>query len=391
MNEPSFSKQPSMSTQRTPLHRRRSFWVIVLFIIVVVGIFRYSHQISSSKTKEGRGAQRAPVVVAIVKTQDVPVYLDALGTVIPAYSVTVMTQINGILMRVLFHEGQMVKKGDLLAEIDNRPYLAQLIQNEGQLSRDQATLVNAKIDLKRYQTLWKQDSISQQTLATQEALVKQLDGTVKFDVGQLEATKINLIYCKITSPVDGRIGLRLVDPGNYVQTTNTGGIAIVNTLNPITVIFSIPEDNIPDDRGQSKLLATGKVLTINNQIDDTTGTVKVKALFENKDNTLFPSQFVNVRLLVKTLKNAITIPTAAIQNSSEKGRFIYVLNRETMTVKVIPVTIGITMNDTTTITSGVKPGESVITAGTDKLTDGAKVTLPSTNAAKMHKKEQNAA
>jgi len=379
------------SSRSTPLHRRLSFWVIMFLIVVAVGIYRSKHAPTSAK---GKGSQLAPVVVALVKSQDVPIYLDALGSVTPTYSVTVRTQINGTLMRVLYREGQIVKAGDLLAEIDSRPYLAQLTQFEGQLARDQAQLANAKIDLKRYQTLWKQDSVSQQTLATQAALVKQLEGTVKLDEGQLQATKVNLIYCKITSPIDGRIGLRLVDPGNYVQTTDTAGIAVVNMLNPITVIFSIPEDNIPEvmrktyageglrvdayDRQQNKLLAEGKLLTVDNQIDPTTGTVKLKAQFQNEKSTLFPSQFVNVRLLVNILKNATTVPTAAIQNSA-KGRFVYVLNTKEMTVKVTPVEVGITMDDTTTIHSGVTPGESVITAGTDKLTDGAKVTLAGAN------------
>lgn len=343
--------------------------------------------------KRNNQKEQAPkpiqVVVAPVEHRDVPVYLSALGGVTPTYSVTVRTQINGILMRVLFREGQLVKAGDLLAEIDSRPYEAQLIQYEGQLARDQALLDNALIDLKRYQTLWKQDSVSQQTLATQESLVRQYQGNVQTDEGLIETTKVNLIYCKITAPVDGRIGLRLVDPGNFVQTSDTGGIAVVNTLDPITVIFTIPEDNIPEvtqkiyageklttyayDRQQTTLLATGTVLTIDNQVNPSTGTVRIRAQFNNKDNALFPSQFVNIRLLVKTLWNAIVVPTAAIQ-FSPKGTFVYVINPN-QTVRVDPVIIGVTTGDITTISSGITTGQSVVIEGGDNLTDGAKVTI----------------
>lgn len=394
MNEsassPTNNKTPHTSR---PLHRRLGFWVMVFFIVVAVGIFRHKNP---STTTHGQRAQRAPIVVAPVQSTDIPIYLPALGTVTPTTSVTVRTQINGTLMNVLFREGQIVKRGDLLAEIDARPYQAQLTQYEGQIARDRAQLENAKIDLKRYQTLWKQDSISQQTLATQAALVKQLEGTVKIDEGLIEATKVNLIYTKITSPIDGRIGLYLVDPGNYVQTSDTNGIAIVNMLNPITVVFSIPEDNIPEviqkiyigeqlsveayDRQQNKLLATGKLLTVDNQIDTTTGTVKLKAEFPNENNILFPSQFVNVRLLVKTLRNVIVVPTAAIQNTvnqnNGKNTFVYVLNKAEMTVKTTPVSVGVTTNDITEINTGLSVGQLVVTAGTDKLTEGATVTLP---------------
>ncbi len=371
-----------------PINQRIEFWLALLVLIVVIGIFQYRN---SAVNVGGRGKQQAPVVIAKVSTTDVPLYLNALGSVTPAYSVTVRTQINGQLMRVLFQEGQMVKAGDVLAEIDSRPYEAQLTQYEGQLARDQAQLANARIDLERYAKLWKQDSVSQQTLATQQALVKQLEGTIKVDEGLIQATKINLVYCRITSPIDGRIGLRSVDPGNYVQTSDTNGIAVVNTLNPVTVIFSIAEDSIPEvmekirsgetlvveayDRQQNKLLATGKLLTIDNQIDSSTGTVRLKAQFDNDKNALFPSQFVNIRLLVKTLRHAIVVPTAAIQNSA-RGTFAYVLNQDTMTVKSTPVVVGVTADDTTTINSGLSVGQIVITEGTDKLTDGATVTLP---------------
>jgi len=388
MNEPN-AAHSNIATpkQHKPINQRLSFWVIIL-LVVLVAAFLYRHTSTAPVT---RGSQKMPVVTASVKTANVPVYINALGSVTPTHSVTVMTQINGILMRVLFQEGQIVKAGDLLAEIDSRPYEALLLEYEGQLKRDQALLANALIDLKRYQTLWKQDSISEQTLATQQALVNQLKGTIQLDEGLIQTTKVNLVYCKITSPVDGRIGLRLIDPGNLVQTSDTTGIAVVNTLNPITVVFAIPEDNIPEvmqkmdaqtvlsveafDRQQNKLLATGKLLAVDSQINSTTGTVNLKAQFVNDKNVLFPSQFVNIRLLINTLKNAIVVPTAAIQQST-KGTFVYVLNTSTLTVKEQIVKTGVTINDTTVVDSGVSPGQIVITQGADQLTDGATVILP---------------
>jgi multidrug efflux system membrane fusion protein len=399
MNKPNSSQHDNHRTSSTPsrptpLHRRLSFWIIVLFVVLAIAFFRYK---SLSTVHKEQGQQKAPIVVASVRLADMPVYLSALGTVTPTYSVTVRTQINGTLMSVLFHEGQLVKKGDLLAEIDDRPYLAQLTQYEGQIARDRAQLANAKIDLKRYQRLWKQDSVAQQTLATQAALVMQLEGTIKLDEGLLQATKVNLIYTKITSPIDGRIGLRLVDPGNFIQTSDVNGIAVVNMLNPITIVFPIPEDNIPEvmqrtiagdkllveayDRQQNKLLAKGNLLTVDNQIDTTTGTVKLKAEFANEHNILFPSQFVNISLLVKTLHNVTVVPTAAIQNSVQ-GTFVYVLNPQAMTVKVTPVSVGVTTKDTTEIKSGLSVGQVVVTAGTDRLFDGSTVSLPSASKPK---------
>jgi len=394
MNTTEMNQQPPSgnSKKTAPFNQRSSFWILILLLIVLlIGIHyyrNYMHQHAKPLP--------FPVVLATAQSEDVPIYLDALGNVTPTYSVTVRTQINGQLMQVLFREGQMVKKNDLLATIDDRPLLAQLMEYTGQYERDKAQLANALIDLKRYQTLWKQDSIAQQTLATQQALVNQLQGTLKLDQGLINTTKVNLIYTKITSPVDGRIGLRLVDPGNFVQTTDTSGIAVINTINPITVIFTLSEDNIPAvqaamkvnnslpvialDRQKNQQLATGQLLTIDNQIDTTTGTVKLRSVFANENNQLFPNQFVNIRLLVQTLHAATVIPTAAIQHDANNN-YVYALNQnKAHTVNRIPVVTGVTIGNDTTITSGINPGTQVVTEGADKLTDGASVTTSVTTS-----------
>ncbi len=376
--------------RRIPFNQRLNFWIVVLFIVLIWGDYRFWLGMLSRRTSV---APPVVVVLSKVSSATVPVYLTAIGSVIPTNTVTVKTQINGTLTQVAFREGQMIKAGDLLAQIDPRPYQAQLLEYEGQLLRDQALLENALIDLKRYQTLYKQNAVSQQTLATQESLVKQYRGAVQIDQGLIESTKVSLIYCKITAPVDGRVGLRLVDPGNFVQTSDSNGIAVVNTLNPITVIFTIAEDYIPDvlqkiygnvplavevyDRQQNKLLARGKLLTIDNQVDPTTGTVKLRAQFTNDNNLLFPSQFVNVKLLIKNLVNAVIIPTAAIQYS-EKGHFAYVLNesKTNKTVSAKPInTLPVTINDKTVVASGVAPGQFVVTEGADNLMDGSPVSI----------------
>jgi multidrug efflux system membrane fusion protein len=365
--------------QRRP---RITLFILLAFIALVLvrcGLFSHSKKLPE-----------LPVVLTNAHLANVPVYLTGLGSVIPTYTVTVRTQVNGQLLQVLFREGQMVKAGDLLAQIDPRPYQAQLLQYEGQLERDKALLANAKLDLKRYQTLWRQDSVAKQTLDTQASVVKQNEGIVKLDEGLLQSTKVNLIYCNIISPINGRIGLRLVDPGNFVQTSDTAGIAIINMLNPITVVFSLPEDNISQvmtqinagkvlvveayDRQQNKLLATGKLMTIDNQIDPTTGTVKLKASFQNENNLLFPNQFVNVKLLVTVLHNATVIPTAAIQHGPQND-FVYIANKD-QTVTMKPIVSGITIGDNTVIQSGVTAGQAVVIDGADKLSDGAHISTP---------------
>lgn len=395
MNKPLFIRR----FQNGNYHRKPRFWAAIVIVLIIAVLLRHC-----SMTFFGKNyVEGQPVVSAVAHSSDVPVYISALGAVTPTYTITVKTQVTGQLMRVLFKDGQMVKKGDLLAEIDTRPYEAQLTQYEGQLVRDQALLANAKRDLERYRTLWRQDSISKQTLDTQVSLVQQDEGTVKIDEGLIATTKVNLIYCKITAPVDGKIGISLVDPGNIVQPSDTTGIAIINTLNPITVIFSIAEDDIPEvidemathqsllvdayDRQQEKLLATGTLLAIDNQVDPTTGMIKLKANFQNDNNRLFPNQFVNVRLRVKTLPHTTLVPTAAIQYST-KGSFVYVINDD-HTVSMKPVVASVTSGENTAISSGVSPGQTVVIEGADKLTDGVPVKVadispssPNTNGLK---------
>jgi len=385
------SASPS-AERRQAFHRRHGFWLALLLIFLILMLYQKWGELWLSR----HAAPSLPVVVAVAENKDVPVYLSALGAVTPTYSVAVKTQINGILLRVLFREGQMVKQGDLLAEIDPRPYQAQLVEYEGQLQRDKALLANALIDLNRYEMLYKQKAVSQQTLATQKSLVEQYRGAVKIDQGLIDTVKVNLIYCEIVAPMDGRVGLRLVDPGNVVQTTDTTGIAVINTLNPITVIFTLAEDYIPQvlqqmdggqslaveayDRAQQKLLATGTLLTMDNQVDPNTGTVKLRAQFANKDNHLFPSQFVNVKLLVNILHHATVVQTAAIQYGA-KDPFVYVVNNDN-TVSVKSVIVGATTGNYTTVT-GISPGQFVVVDGVDKLTDGARVIA--SNAAQLNR------
>jgi multidrug efflux system membrane fusion protein len=379
-----YSLFPDDKTTLWPQWPKRGFrfWLLC-FVIILVVIYLIKHH----NTKPTQGNKSLPIVVSEVQHKNVPVYITALGNVTATYTVTVKTQINGLLMKVLYKEGQWVKKGDVLAEIDQRPLLAQLTQYQGQLLRDQALLSNALIDLKRYQRLWKQDSISQQTLATQESLVQQYQGSVAVDQGLIESTKVNLIYCHIISPITGRVGLRLVDAGNFVQTSDTTGLVVITSINPITVIFTIPEDDVPKilpqvyrkknikieafDRQQNKLLGTGKLLTIDNVINTSTGTVRLRAQFSNKNNKLFPNQFVNIKLLAQNLLHAIVVPTAAIQHSN-KDDFVYVLNPD-FTVSARPIKTGVTNGDDTVILEGLSVNQKVVVDGADKLTNGAQV------------------
>ena len=328
-----------------------------------------------------------PVMVATATKGDINVVLSALGNVTPVNNVTVKTRVDGQLVRLAFTEGQTVKAGDLLAEIDPRTYQAQLAQAEGQLARDQALLTNAKLDLQRYQTLLAQDSIAKQQVDTQASLVRQYEGTVKLDQGNVDNARVQLSYTRITAPVSGRVGLRQVDPGNIVHASDTNGIVVITQIDPITVIYSIPEDNLPKvmprlqsgdklpveawDRAQTTVLAHGTLMTVDNTIDNTTGTVKLRAQFPNQNAALFPNQFVNVRMRVDTLHDQVIVPGAAIQRGTQ-GTFVYVVGDDS-NVSLRVVKLGVTEGDRVSVAQGLKMGERVVTDGADKLRDGAPV------------------
>lgn len=390
--------------------RRYSATRIGLGLIVVALLALGTYQIARWTTAGKAPARRVSVSAtqsvgaSTVATNNVPVIVNALGTVTPIATVTVQSQISGYLNKVAFTEGETVQKGQLLAQIDDRPYQILKAQYEGQLAHDQGLLSQAQMDLKRYQTLAQQNSIARQQAEDQVFIVQQYQGTVKQDQGLIDAQTLNIAYCHIVSPVTGRIGLRLVDPGNYVQPNSTTGLAVVTELQPITVIFSIPEDELPDvlpqlnagtklqvtafDRANIKQLAVGSVLAVDSQIDTTTGTVRVRAQFDNADNALFPNQFVNVQLLVKTLQNALTVPTAAIQRGSPgatpsgaMGTYVYLVNADS-TVSVRQITVGPTYvashgGSMTTVESGLAAGDKVVTDGADRLRDGLHVNVSS--------------
>jgi len=330
-----------------------------------------------------------PVVAAPATTGSIDVTLTALGTVTPRNIVTVRSRVDGQLMRVAIGEGQMVKAGDLLAEIDPRPFQVQLTQATGQMARDEALLKNAQLDLERYRTLLGQDSISKQQVDTQESLVRQYQGAVESDRGQIENAKLQITYSRITAPIAGRVGLRQVDPGNIIHASDSNGLIVITQLQPITVVFTIPEDNVPQvmkrmqagesipveafSRDLRTKLGTGKLVTLDNQIDTATGTLKLKAEFPNADNALFPNQFVNVRMLVETRPDVTLVPSAGIQRGAP-GTFVYLVkNDQTVTVKAVK--LGPVQGETTAIESGIAAGDRVVVDGADKLREGAKVEL----------------
>jgi len=371
--------------------------LIALGVIVLLGVGAYvvrvqsGHAQSKTSSPAGQAGRLAPVpvVATAARASDMAVYLTGLGSVTPLNTVTVHTRVDGELIKVPFQEGQHVNAGDLLAEIDPRPFQVQLTQAQGQLARDEALLRNARVDLERYRTLVAQDSIPTQQLDTQAELVHQFEGVVETDHGQIDNVKLQLIYCRITAPLSGRLGLRLVDPGNIVHASDQNGLVVITQLRPIAVVFTIPEDNLPPvlaklnssvklpveawDREQKQRLASGTLLTVDNQIDPTTGTVRLKAVFPNTDGRLFPSQFVNAHLRLDVQRGATVVPTAAIQQSAQ-GTFVYVVKSD-HSATVRPVKVGVTEGDNAAIDSGVSPGEMVVVDGADRLREGIQVAL----------------
>ncbi len=379
----------SQPTRRSLSQRIRTHWVLstilaIILIVIVVGLIKV---FAKPKAKP---AAPPPINVAAApaKTGDIDIYLDALGTVTPVYTVTVASRVAGELTEVRFKEGQLVKKNDLLAVVDPRPYVAVLLQAQGQLSRDNASLKNARIDLTRYENSFKEHAIPQQTLATQQATVDQDEGTVKLDQGNLAAAQVNVDYTRIVSPIDGRVGLRAVDPGNIVPANGTTGIAVITQLQPITVIFTIAEDSLSDvteqmaqghtlavkalDRTKQKQIADGTLLTVDNQINTTTGTVRARATFPNTHNELFPNQFVNARLLVKTLKQVTLVPDAAIQRNNDQA-FVYVIQADN-SVKAQNVKILASEGGVSAVTD-VTADQQLVTDGFDKLQNGSKIAV----------------
>ena len=397
---------PPADDPRPPVRKARGLiWFVLLFTIAgLVGyaVWRAGRPTAAARattegtnrnaTGGGRGGGRGagglvPVVVAPAARSDIPVYLNGLGNATAFYTVTVKSRVDGQLMKVDFNEGDLVKQGQVIAEIDPRPFQVQLELAQATLARDQALLENAKVDLERYKLLRQTEAIPKQQLDTQVALVSQYEATTKQDAASIDNAKLQLVYAGVTAPITGIAGLRLVDPGNIVHAADVNGMVVLTQLQPISVLFTIPEDSLPQvmrklrasvhlsvdayNRDNSKKLASGRLTTIDNQIDNTTGTSKLKAVFDNRDFALFPQQFVNVRLLVDSLSHQLVVPNVAVQNG-QQGTFVYVVDDQSR-VHLKTVQIGIVTDTTTQIVSGISDGERVVVDGTDRLVEGAQV------------------
>ncbi len=394
MNQPikTLKEDPLIGPSQTTKPRSRRWLVLttILAVLVVAGIVWWSKQVGApAPAGGGRNAGPMSIVPEVVGKGDIGINLNALGTVTSLATVTIRTQISGYLQKIAFKEGDDVKKGDLLAEIDPRPYEAALAQANGNLARDEALLKGAQVDLARYQGLAAQNAVPRQTLDTQIALVAQDQGTVEADRAAVKAAQVNLPYCHIVSPLDGRVGLRQVDQGNYVTPGDASGIVVITQLQPISVLFTVPEDNLQAiskrlqagaglpsaafDRSGAKKIADGTLQTFDSQIDPTTGTIKLRAQFPNATEALYPNQFVNIQLLLDTHKDVTIMPTAGVQRGVP-GTFVYLVNADN-TVSVRKIELGVTDGDRVEVRSGLQPGDKIVVDGADKLRDGAKINV----------------
>ncbi|WP_314138511.1 MdtA/MuxA family multidrug efflux RND transporter periplasmic adaptor subunit [Buttiauxella noackiae] len=395
----------------------RWIWIAAAVIVVIAAVFYWRHSsmgndaAGSQSTQQRhpgnrqgmRGGALAPVQAATATSEAVPRYLTGLGTITAANTVTVRSRVDGQLLAIHFQEGQQVKAGDLLAEIDPSQFKITLAQAQGQLAKDQATLANARRDLARYQQLVKTNLVSRQELDAQQALVNESVGTIKTDEAAVASAQLQLDWSRITAPIDGRVGLKQVDVGNQISSSDTAGIVVLTQTHPIDLIFTLPEGDIATvvkaqkagatlsveawDRTNKQKLSSGSLLSLDNQIDVTTGTIKLKARFNNEDDALFPNQFVNARMLVDTQQNAVVVPTAAVQMGNE-GSFVWVLNSEDKVSKHL-VTTGIQDSQKVVITAGLSAGERVVTDGIDRLTEGAKVEVVEAQSAKANSPQSN--
>jgi multidrug efflux system membrane fusion protein len=392
---PSTRTAPPPKPQRTEAPQaHRSYlwvWIVVILVLAIGGLTYYRKQQAAAEAAKAKAAaahRSVPITTDTVHQGPIGVYINALGTVTPVYTATITSRVDGQIVSVNYREGQMVRKGDVLIQVDSRPYQAALTQAQGTLAHDEALLSESRIDLDRYQLAFNRNAIAKQQLDDQTQTVKQNEGSVKNDQGTVASATTNLDYATIKAPIDGRVGLRLLDPGNIVIAGSTTPLVVITQLQPITVIFSVAEDYLPQiqkqmrlgnkmsvdafDRAQQAKLASGSLLTLDNQVDTTTGTVKLKAIFANQDFTLFPNQFVNTRLLVDTVQNASLVPTAAIQRNAQ-GTFVYLIKPD-QTAAMQPVTVGTTDGGLAAV-QGLQPGQVVAVTGFDKLQDGAKVAI----------------